>query len=625
MLYPLKIANVLVLVVLLYVNVEAQKVNLKDEYASTLKVLSDALIKRQLTQKKAANYGAIECRHCNVLHTRAAESVYPFAVMYSITNNERYLNAAISTAKWLISQQETDGSWKETPEEWKGTSTDQLLMLFLAYDKIVHKLDDNERITWKASMRNAAQFLLSAMTPEFASINYVATTSATLAKAGIFFDDSSYKSKAKQLARRTISKMDEDGFINGEGGRSHGNKMGVDLGYDMEMSLWGLGLYAKLSSDTMVEGYVKRSLKNHLYFIYPDGSLDASWGIRSNKWTGFGSATSDGCQALFSLYADEDPRYATASLRNLKFIRENMVKDLVGYGLHHELIFNTPPCIYPTFAKAKNLALAFELENKVSRELDEMPADKTSWMKLFRTLDVVEVRTENFMATITGYRYKDPAGSKGKYMFRPSGGTVSHLWMKDIGFLQASSPTIYTRPEPMSFPEAPGVLSLTPRIEYTDSQGYFTNLFEFDSRIFIDSPQRGNYVVDVSGELKDKNQLTGGVGYQVKYLFTDSFYQKTIQLNWHDSWPLVKIIEPFIDHEGTTFEQTDDHNVIINTGEKKIKFSILSGHAKMIIGRNRDKYWSPYPALKALPIELEILPDTTTFKRTISYRVSIIP
>ena len=79
--------------------------------------------------------------------------------------------------------------------------------------------------------------------------------------------------------------MDEDGFINGEGGRSHTGKSGVDLGYDMEMSLWGLGYYARCSGDSVVDAAVRRSLENHLYFIYPDGSMDGSWGIRSNKWT----------------------------------------------------------------------------------------------------------------------------------------------------------------------------------------------------------------------------------------------------------------------------------------------------------------------------------------------------
>jgi hypothetical protein len=603
--------------------INAQPIKVKAEYASMLQQLADALITRQIVDKASHDAGAIQCQHCKVLHTRAAEAVYPFSVLYGIKKDERWYRAAVTTAAWLIQQQEEDGSWKETPEEWKGTTTDQLLMLLLAYEKISFKLTEKEQLLWKTSMKKAARYLHAVMTPEFASINYVATTSATLAKAGELFQDTLFTNKARLLARRTVSKMDEDGFLNGEGGRSHGNKMGVDLGYDMEMSLWGLGLYAKVTGDTLVDDYVKMSLKNHLYFIYPDGSLDASWGIRSNKWTGYGSATSDGCQVLFSLYADADPRYASASIRNLRFIKENMVQDLIGYGLHHQAIFDTQPCIYPTFAKAKNIALAYELENKETREPAALPTDQGNWIKAFPTIDVVEVRTQYFMATVTGYRYKDPAGAKGKYMFRPSGGALSHLWMKNVGFLQASSPTIYTRPEPMSFPEAPGILCLTPRIEYEDSTGYFSNLFEFDSRLFIDSSTKGQYAIKASGELKDKNQLTGGVGYRIAYLFADSFYEKTIHLNWHDSRQPVTIVEPFIQDAGTTFEKADDQTVLIRHKGSKIKFTLLSRDAKVVIGRNRDKYWAPYPALKAFPIEIEVGPRPGSFTQVVRYQVSV--
>ena len=73
-------------------------------------------------------------------------------------------------------------------------------------------------------------------------------------------------------------------------------------------------------------------------------------------------------------------------------------------------------------------------------------------MEHFPSLDVTRVRTENFMATVTAYTYKDPKGARSKYMFRPTGGAISALWLKDYGFLQASSPTEYHRWEPMSFP-----------------------------------------------------------------------------------------------------------------------------------------------------------------------------
>src|SRR6478735_7085525 len=185
-----QILIVLPLLLFFSLSINAQTINTKQAYASALKDLTSALLKRQVVQKGDGHYGAIQCAHCNVLHTRAAEAVYPFAIMYKISGDEAYLKAALATANWLMKQQESDGSWKETPEEWKGTTTDQLLMLLLAYEKISSRLKPAEQAMWKASMKRAAAYLLSVMTPEFASINYVATTAATLAKAGKLFGDS---------------------------------------------------------------------------------------------------------------------------------------------------------------------------------------------------------------------------------------------------------------------------------------------------------------------------------------------------------------------------------------------------------------------------------------------------
>lgn len=602
-----------------------QEAAVKEAYATTLVALTNALIERQAKDAGNENRGGIWCEHCHVWHTRAAEAVYPFVTAAAVTGNRRYLEAAKLAAGWLIKQQQPDGSWKETPEEWKGTTTDQLLMLLLAYEKIAPQLTATQQQKWLAAMDKAATYLYNVMKPEFASINYVATTTATLAKAGLLLKQDRYVHRAKELARRTVAKMDEDGFLNGEGGRSHKNKMGVDLGYNMEMSLWGLGLYARLTGDSLVNSCVKKALQNHLYFIYPDGSLDASWGIRSNKWTGYGSATSDGCQVLFSLYADEDPRYATASMRNLAFMRQQVTGGLLGYGPQHAAMFDTPPCIYPTFTKAKNLAMAYSLETKERRNLAPIPADETSWMKLFPTLDVVLVRTKQFMATITGYRYKDQAaGSDGKYMFRPDGGAVSHLWAAGHGFIGASSPTVYTRPEPMSFPEAPGVLPLTPRIEYTDTAGYFTNLFEFDSRLALGATAPGTYAVTVNGELKDRRWLTGGVGYRIAYLFTDSSLEKSVTVLYHDARPVVKVIEPVVQSAGMTFERKDDHTILISAATQKWSLTLLQGNARWIAGREAARYWAPYPALKAYPLELEITPGREALSGTVTYRLTAL-
>jgi hypothetical protein len=615
----------LAITLLLLVSGTAQEIRIKDAYAKTLLRLTEPLLSLQVKDTSNKDRGALQCSRCNVFHTRAAEAMYPFYVSWIITHKDVFLAGAKQCAAWLIKQQQPDGSWKETPEEWTGTTTDQLLMMFLTYEGLSTRLTEQERRLWQGAMRKAAEYLYKVMSPEFASINYVATTTATLAKAGSMLNDARYTAKAKSLAQRVVSKFDSDGFLNGEGGKSHGNKMGVDLGYNMEMSLWGLGLYAKITNDVQVNTAVKKALRSHVNFIYPDGSLDASWGIRSNKWTGYGSGTSDGCQVLFSLYADEDPSYAMASLRNLSFIEKNITTSgLLGYGPMHDDVFSEQACIYPTFTKSKNIAMAYTFETKNTRKASSIASDKLNQLHYFKTVDVALIRTKNMMATVTGYRYKDQlAGSKGKYMFRPSGGTISHLWMKDWGFVQASSPTQYTRPEPMSFPEAPGVVPLTPRIEYNDTAGYFTNLYEFDAH-FETSARNQHFYADAGGELKDKNWLTGGVGYELLHDFSDKGVEKIVKLQYHDAWPAIDIIEPFINEAGTVFTQLNDQTILISKGNQQLRFELLSGNASLTLGENKEHYWAVYPAMRAMPVTIHVKAPKGEYSEVVRYSVVLV-
>jgi hypothetical protein len=104
---------------------------LKPHFYKTLSVLNAALVSLQNNDSSDTDYGALWCSHCNLYHTRAAEAVYPFAYEFAVSGNIEYKKAAIRLGNWLIRQQFPDGSWKETPEEWTGTSTDQLLMMQL--------------------------------------------------------------------------------------------------------------------------------------------------------------------------------------------------------------------------------------------------------------------------------------------------------------------------------------------------------------------------------------------------------------------------------------------------------------------------------------------------------------
>lgn len=584
--------------------------------------LNSALLNYVQQDKHSPDYGAITCPKCNLYHTRAAEAVYPFAFEYKQTGNKTFLKAAINVGNWLIKQQKENGAWLETPEEWTGTTTDQTLMMTMAYPIVKPHLTKKESQSWLQSIEKAADYLTEVMSPQFASINYCATTTATLMYVNTLIHKTTYTNKACSLAHQIIAKMDCDYFLTGEGGRVFNVKYGVDLGYNLEMSLWGLALYARLAEDKEVNTYVEKSLESHLGFIYPDGSMDASWGIRSNKWTCFGSGTSDGCQVLFSLFMDKNDQYRTAAIKNMQFLETCIQNGIIGFGPLYYDIFDKLPCIYPTFAKAKNLAMAIAFAKADSGKLPPLPLDKKG-IHYYPTLNIATARTEQWCTTISAYTYKDPAGERSKYMHRPVGGNICNLWLKDHGFFQASSQTIYKRWEPMSFPDMPEIRPLTPRIEFTSDLGYFTNLYEFDALLTY-KEKAGSFLVSSIGELKNSKQQEGGISYRLSHDIGDNTLTKKIELIYHDAKASVAIIEPIIEYPNMTFNQVNDTTVSIQAKEKKLELTIHTKNVTLELGTDKSKYCFPYPALKAYPIILNVVNKNNKPRQTIEFTYRII-
>jgi hypothetical protein len=544
-------------------------------------------------------------------------------VAYKESGNKKYLTSALSTGEWLITQQQPDGSWHETPSTWTGTTTDQLLMISAAYPILKDELSEEQQIRWKTSIKKASDWIVENMNHKFASINYCATSTATLMVAFQVVPDSAYVKKADELAMLCASKFDEDLFFTGEGNRIRGTKYGVDLGYSMDMSLWGLGLYARLRGNKLVEDMVKESLKRYVYFIYPDGSTDGSWGVRASKWTTFGSVTADGCQILFSLYSKDNPVYRKAALENLNYLMTIRDKNgLITYGPHYSEMYDATPCNYPTFCRAKNLGMAILYGDQGEEEVENIPTQKIGWLKYFKTMDLALVRTENFMTTITGYRYKDiRRGADFKYMHRPSGGSITNLWVKDYGYLQASSQTEYYIWE-MHYPKAENSVAITPRIEFHDSNALYTNLYEFDSH--MEAKEKNNYYeVTAFGELKDRNRWEGGVAYTLTHKIFDDYIEKNIRLRFHGQKPLVKIIEPFVQNKNTKFIKVDEKTVNIEGGKREFVFELLSDNYDLQIGTEEERYAQPFPSLKGYPIIINVQAGGDSFIKEVGYRIKI--
>jgi hypothetical protein len=623
--YKIKIL-ILVVLVVAYSNAQVmKKVNLKNECFKTLEVLGNTLLKLQAMEPKDSNYGGLICPETKLFHTRAGEAVYPLAVIFKHTGDKRFLEASIKLGNWLITQQESGGEWLETPWTWTGTTADQLLMMSLTYPVIEEYFSKNEKENWAAAIKKAANYLVRNMNPDFATINYCATTPASLAATNIVFPDPEYLRKARYLSRTVLSKMNKEGFIEGEAARVGKVKYGVDPAYELDMSFWGLELYARLTNDVLVHNKVKDALLEHLPLVYPNGIIDGSWGARCYKWTTFGSKTADGSQILFSLFSKDDTRLLTAALRNLEYLRGMIHGGMIGSGPDYFNLFESPPCIYPTFARAKNLALAVELGNQEDGIPGILPSEEIGMIKEFKTVKVALARTENFYTTISAYDYIDQLNwGEGRYSQFPGGGSACNLWVKGFGLLQTSSPTRYIRGEVIHMPEIKdSIRCLTPRIEFTDTGGYYTNLYERNGLMTINKTNDNNISISVSGELRNEKLAPGGVSYELSHLLLEKSVIKTVKVTYHDNQPVISIVEPVVYQEGMVVKQITDKKIEIKYPGKEFVFEIVSGDVLIELGRNIDLFWQPFPAVRAFPVVLKIIPPENPFSEE-NYKKEIV-
>ena len=166
--------------------------------------LSKALIKKQIVDKNNPNYGAIQCDCCNCLHTRAGEAIFPLALCYEYSKDDKFLESAISLGNWLIFQQQAEGFWFETPSTWQATTVFQLMSIAAAYPILENHLSSSERINWHNSIKKSAYWICTTMSEKFANINYWASSSAALILVYRIIKENKFRDKAKEFANLTL-------------------------------------------------------------------------------------------------------------------------------------------------------------------------------------------------------------------------------------------------------------------------------------------------------------------------------------------------------------------------------------------------------------------------------------
>lgn len=436
-------------------------------YFKLLKNYCDGLISLQDTSKDRAFRGGIWCRACKMIHGRSPDGVFALTEMYKRTGEEKYLNAAELVFDYGENLLCTDGGlYNDAQTTWRYTTVFHLIAEAEAYEAAKDLIPQGfAKKLIERTQKNAAWLYENLDESSPANINYSTTNGLALMLAGRLLGEEKYLRRAKRLVTYAMEHLTENGLLYGEC-KPHGKKSargcyGIDIGYNVEESVPALVKYACTVNDEAMKTELVNVLRGHLEFMFPDGGWDNSFGVRNNKWTYWGSRTSDGCAPAYLLLADRDPAFAEAALRNTELLERCTAEGLLyggpDYRKHGEYA-----CTHHTFEHAN--ALAYVVEHIEEKYLiparTQLPSERREGFRYYPETATYKVYVGEYQATVTGYDFDVP------FSGHASGGTLTALFHKKAGPMIMASVTDYVLVEPTNMQQVQDReyhRSLTPR------------------------------------------------------------------------------------------------------------------------------------------------------------------
>lgn len=501
--------------------------NLTAFQADSLNLLTtwcDAMIRDQVDNPSdPEQHGALYCHACGLIHGRCPDSVYPFLYMADHTGDQKYLDAAIKVMEWSVNVDKPDGSWTvvPNPKSWNGTTVFGAIALGEALHHHGHVLPEVLKKKWEERLKRAIEFVYNRFDMNFSHINYRFTAIYALNFLGRYFNEEKYIKRSREFAADIPKWLTEPNkLIFGEDSpddeKSAKGLYPVDLGYNVEESLNGVVQFAVLEKDESLLALLTSALNGHLEFMLPDGAWDNSWGTRQNKWTYWGSRTTDGCQPAFTLMADRNPAFGTAAVLNTELLQRCTVNGLLAGGLHYES-YGEVPCIHHTFAHAKSLAFVLDHKDVLKKINKEIPIPRSTddGIKYFPELDVWLGARGPWRCTVSSY---DQVWKK-KYSVPGIGGSLSVLWHEKVGPLFTASMAEYIEVEPYNQQPQPGEdFCLTPRVERYVGDTWYTSAHDLTAEVkYIDTENAVLFDVDVVLTDREKKSAKDNSEFKMQY------------------------------------------------------------------------------------------------------------
>ena len=420
--------------------------------------------------------GALACPACGLIHGRCADLVFPLTLLYAETGNEKYLAAAKHLIEWseynILCD---DGTYRnDLGNPWRGITAFSAMAIGETVERFGSVLEPQTEKKWydiyiRLTDSVGRLFAQDSVKP---NINYYAGAAALFAQAYHMTGQETYRQTAEQWEAVCGKHFDPQGLFYGEGiPFDHITEKGcrpIDMGYNLEESLPLLIRHAVWLKDEQKRRRYAEKTRANLAFLLPDGGIDNSFGTRHNKWTYWGSRTSDGMQEGLVYLTDLDPVYARAALKNFE-LYERCTHDGALYPGLMAYDAGEPACIHHAFTHAKALAVMFldmREEDFDRAESVLLPREKVDGLHNFQSGNLVTVSVGDWRATVNASDFIYLPGDQ------QTGGSMTLLWHAQYGAVCAATMNRFVPSEVFNMQYQRGSFEtycMTPRIEWADS------------------------------------------------------------------------------------------------------------------------------------------------------------
>ena len=425
---------------------------MKERAYKLMKEWCDTMLTFQVRNSSPYIDGTMLCPACHVLHGRLADLTFPFTLIWSRTGDESYLENADLLIEWSEYNLKTpEGVWyNDAGNRWKWTTSFSCMSL----GETLHHFGETLPIKYKEKWTNVYKRLIEAlykMSLWFADVkdkpvngkpitNYFCSMAAAMALAWKNLGEQKYYDMAFTWLGYVLERFDNDGLLFGEG---HANVYDdgshlIDMGYNLEESFPLLMRFASITGK--YKEFILEKFRLHTSFILPDGGIDNSFGSRHNKWTYWGSRTSDGIIEGLA-FAMDDPWFVDVARRTLDLYEKCTHDGLLAMPMAHEV--GEPTCLHHTFPHAKALA-SFICDAPDDITIGEpIPAEKYGVRK-FQNDKLIQVSHGVFRATISAQQamYINKAEN--------CGGSLNLLYVDGYGIACAATSAYYLPSEPLN-------------------------------------------------------------------------------------------------------------------------------------------------------------------------------